>query len=399
MSENGQSPRVTILLENHSYPYDVRVRPHAEALAAIGYQLVVICPRGKGHSWRETINGVRAYRFPIPAGGKTTLGYLAEFCMATTFMTVLTLWVWMRHGMDILLMYNPPDSLFVAGLLPRLAGKTIVYDVRDLAPELYESKFEHVNSILYRLLLWLEGCSCRLADHVVAVNESYRRVVIERDGVPPERVTVIRQGPDLDHICLTAPDPDLRLRAETIIAYLGSMAKERGVDYLLRALHHLEKTFGHRDWLCVLVGREDASQDLRKQATELGIGDRTWFTGFLPFEQWVPLLSTADICVDPGPGNPINNLSTTNKMMDYMALAKPMVVFDLPERRITAGESALYARPNEVVDLARQLARLIEEPELQARLGAIGRERVEHHLAWEHQKKRLVTLYNDLTQT
>jgi len=398
VSKNGQSPRVTILLENHSYPHDVRVQPHAEALADIGYQTVVICPRGKGHSWRETINRVRAYRFPMPAGGKTPLSYLAEFCVATAFMTVLTLWVWICHGMDLLLMYNPPDSLFVAGLLPKLAGKTIVYDLRDLSPELYESKFEHTNNGLHRLLLWLEGCSCRLADHVVVVNESYRQMVIQRDGIPPERVTVIRQGPNLNNIRLTAPDPNLRVRAKTIIAYLGSMAKGRGAEYLLGALPHLEKRFGHSDWFCVLVGREDASQDLGNLATELGIGDRTWFTGFLPLEQWVPLLSTADVCVDPGPANPVNNLSTTNKMMDYMALGKPMVVFDLPERRITAGESALYARPNEVADLARQLARLIEEPELRTRLGTTGRERVEHHLAWEHQKRRLLTLYNELTE-
>jgi glycosyltransferase involved in cell wall biosynthesis len=360
--------------------------------------MTVICPRRQGESWHESINGVRIYRFPVPAGGTTVVSYLAEFFSATLVITLLILWVWVRHGLDVLLMYNPPDSLFIAGLLPKLTGKTIVYDFRDLAPELYESKFESVNSVLYRLLLWLERCSCCLANHVTVVNESYRRIVMERDRVPPEQVSVIRQGPDLNRVRLTAPESDLRARAKTIIAYLGQMAKQDGIDHLLRALHHLDRRFGHKDWFCVLIGQADEPRALEELAAELGIGDRTWFTGYMPSEQWVPILSTADICVEPCPANPLNNISTMNKLMDYMALAKPIVAYDLTEHRVTADESALYAQSDDEVDMARQFARLIEEPELRTRLGAIGCERVKQHLAWHHQRKRLLNVYNDLTQ-
>lgn len=399
MSKRGRPPRVVLVMENNPYHTDVRVRPQAGALAAAGYQTAVICPHRQGQPWRESFDGVQVYRFPNPAVGTGVFSYVIEFLLATLMITLLTLWVWLRDGLDVLLLYNPPDTLFVAGLLPRLAGKTVVYDLRDLAPELYGSKFENASSVLLRLLIWLERCTCRVANHVTVVNESYRQIVMERDGVPPEQVTVIRQGPDLNRVRLTAPITELRGRAKTIIAYLGSMAKQDGIDHLLRALHQLDQRFGQKDWLCVLVGPVEEPQDLDELGAELGVGDRTWFTGYLPSEQWVPILSTADICVEPCPANPVNNVSTMNKLMDYMALGKPVVAYDLTEHRVTAGEAALYAQPNDEVDLARKLAQLIEQPELRTRLSTIGRERIEQRLAWKHQRKRLLTLYNDLTQT
>lgn len=389
--------RVLMLLENNPYPFDARVRPHAEALAAAGYQVTVISPRGQGQSKRETINGVDIYRFPMMVAGTKAISYLMEFFSATLMISLLTLWVWARHGLDVLHIYTPPDSIFVAGVIPRLAGKTVIYDLRDLGPELYESQFEQVNPFLYRILLWLEYCACRIANHVIVVNDSYQRVVMERDRVTPDRVSVVRQGPDLNRVRLTVPDPDLRARAKTIVAYLGAMARHDGVDHLLRALHHLEQRFGHEDWFCVLIGPAEELQDLTKLADELGISDRTWFTGFISDEEMLRYLTTADICVDPDPANPLNNISTMNKLMEYMALSKPSVAYDLHEHRVTAGAAALYAQPNDEVDMARQLARLIEEPELRKELGAIGLERIEQSLAWSYQRKRLFDLYKRLT--
>jgi glycosyltransferase involved in cell wall biosynthesis len=176
------------------------------------------------------------------------------------------------------------------------------------------------------------------------------------------------------------------------------MAKQDGIDHLLRALHHLDRRFGQNDWFCVLIGRADEPQVLEELAAELGISDRTWFTGHIPDDKMLSYLSTADICAVPDPANPLNNISTMVKLMEYMALAKPVVAYDLTEHRVTAGESALYAQPNSEVDMARQFARLIKEPDLRTRLGAIGRERVEQHLAWHYHRKRFLTLYNDLTQ-
>jgi glycosyltransferase involved in cell wall biosynthesis len=398
MSKNGQPPRIVALIENNPYPLEGRTRAHAEALQAAGYQMAVICPRGQGQPWRESINGVQVYRFPNPTAGTRAFSYVIEFPLATLMIALLTQWVWLSHGLDVLVASNPPDTLFVASLLPKLAGKTFVYDLRDLSREVYEAKFGSNSSFIVRLLLWLERCSCRAASHVTVVNESYRRIVMERDGMPSERVTVIRQGPDLNHVSLTGPLPELRERAKTIIAFLGHMARQDGIDHLLRALHYLDQRFDHKDWLCTLIGPVEEPQELDELAAELGVADRIWFTGYLPSEEWVPILSTADICVEPCPVNSFNNISTMNKLMDYMALSKPSVAYDMMEHHFTAGEAALYALPNDEADFAHKLAQLIEQPELRTKLGAIGRERVEQHLALKYQRERLLNLYSELTQ-
>lgn len=398
MGKSSPSLRIVTLLENNPYPRDVRVRPHMEALAGAGHQVTVICPRSQGQLWREILNGVRIYRFPTHAAGGHPAGYIREFFWATFVMTILTLWVWMRHGMDVLHIYNPPESLFFAGLLPKLAGKIIVFDLRDIAPELYRSKFEHSSKILYNLLIWMERIMCRLADHIIVVNESYRRIVFERDRVALELVSIVRQAPDLNQVSLTDPDPALRSRAGTIIAYLGAMARQDGIEHLLMALHHLDQRFGYENWLCALVGPVEDQQSLNRLTAQLDISDRVWFPGYLPIEQWLPILSSADICVEPCPANPLNNISTMNKIMDYMALGKPTVAYDLKEHRYTAGDAALYALPDDQVDLARQIARLIENDALRSQLGSIGRQRMEHQFAWQYQKQCLLDVYNLLVE-
>lgn len=397
MANSRPALRIITLLENNPYPRDVRVRPHMEALAGAGYQATVICPRDQGQKWTELINGVRVYRFPpLPAGGRAAL-YFVEFSWATLVMTILTLWIWMRHGLDVLHIYNPPETLFVAGLLPKLMGKTIVYDLRDISPEVYQSKFEHSSKILFALLVWMEGMMCRMADRIIAVNESYCNRLVARHDLAPGRISVVRQAPDLKQVHPTDPDLALRSRAGTIIAYMGSMAVQDGIDHLLAALSHLRRQFNREDWLCALVGPAEDQQGLEALAARLGVSDRTWFSrGFMPLEQWLPILSAADICVEPCPANPVNNISTMNKIMDYMALGKPTVAYDLHEHRVTAGEAALYALPNDKVDFARQIVRLMDDEALCSRLGAIGRRRMEQQFAWPYQKQRLLDVYANL---
>ncbi len=399
MNGSKQLLRVVTLLENNPYPADPRVRPHMEALAADGYDVTVICPRAPGQIPHETINGVKIYRFRLPAGGTKPIDYMIEFLYATVAMTLITLWVWMRQGLDVLHYYNPPDVLFVAAILPKLAGKTIVYDLRDLAPELYQSKYEQSRPVIYKSLLWLERLACRQSDRIIVVNESYRRIIMERDGVSLQRVTIVRQGPDLSHVHPVQPDPELIGRAKTIFAYLGNMANQDGVDHLLRALRHLDERFGYSDWLCLLVGAADDQQGLQKLAADLGLGERIWFMGFQPTDRWISILSAADICVEPAPDNPLNRVSTMNKLMDYMALGKPSVAYDLQEHHVTAGDAALYARPNDEIDLAGQIFRLINDPDLCTRMGIIGRQRMEQELAWIFQKQRLLDLYARIFET
>jgi glycosyltransferase involved in cell wall biosynthesis len=295
--------------------------------------------------------------------------------------------------MDILHIYNPPDTLFVAALLPKLAGKTILYDLRDLAPELYLSKFQDGNHVFYSTLVWLEHLSCFFANHVITVNESYRQIVINRDRKPAAMVSIVRQGPDLNRLKYRQPDPELRSRAKIIIAYLGYISSQDGVDHLLRALYYLDRNFSYKDWLCVIIGPGDKLEELEKLACNLGIRERIWLTDYLPQEKWIPILSTADIGVEPAPTNPLNSVSTMNKLMDYMAQGIPSVAYNLPEHRVTAGESARYAKPDDEIDFASQIARLVEDSDLRTRMGLLGRQRIEQELAWSFQKQRLLDIY------
>jgi glycosyltransferase involved in cell wall biosynthesis len=396
--------RVLMIVENCPYPFDVRVRHEAETLAAnSGYQVTVICPRGKNggqkEKWRETINGVYAVRFPAPPNRGGMLGYLMEFGYATLAVTWLALWLTLRGKVDVIHVHNPPDTLWVAAVLPKLFGKKFIYDHHDLSPELFLSKYGEAakTNRLYRILLWLEKRSCKMADWVVEVNESYKKGDIERNGVRPERVHVVRNGPNLKRMRLVPIDETLRGRAKTLIAYVGNISSQDGLDHLLGALYHLEHDLGEADWYCNIIGKADNLNELQGVAKELGISDRVRFTGFISDDEMLRILSTSDICIVPDPDNPLNNKSTMNKVMEYMALSKPMVAYDLVEHKFSAQGAALYAIPNDKLDMARQILKLIESPELRAEMGQIGKQRVDNELKWEYSAERLLKLYAEVS--
>jgi glycosyltransferase involved in cell wall biosynthesis len=340
---------------------------------------------------------VNIYRYPVFFAETTKKGYVGEYLIAVLFLTLLPLWVWIKHGLDTVVLYNPPDILWICGLIPKIFGKRLIFDIRDLTPELFASKFGNKALILQRILSRMEFLSCQIANHVVVTNETSRKIICDRNRLDFDRVTTIRQGPDTEKISPTAPDETLRDRAEIIIGYLGNMSPERGVGNLLQALHHLKYDLGYKNWFCIFIGRQTTTLNLDHLATDLGIKDNIWLTGYLSQENWIRMLSTVDICVDPGASNPGNDVSTTNKMMDYMALGKPVVAFHLPERYGTAGDTALYAYSNDNLELARQIALLIDSPELRTKLGNTGRERVVNCLSWQHQKKLLLALFEQLT--
>jgi len=386
--------RVLMLLENSTYPRDPRVRLEARTLTAAGYRVAVICPALPGEPWREQIDGVAVYRFPALRGANGLVGYGLEYVHAMLATAVLSLIVWASSGFDIVHAHNPPDTFVLVAAFYKLFGKRFVFDHHDLAPEMYRARFgARGRPRVAAVLGWLERLSCRLADRVIATNESYKAVELARGRVPESRISVVRNGPDLDRIRPVAPDAELRGLGKTIIAFVGVMGFQDGVDYLLRAVHRLVYDLDRADVYCVVIGPGDALADLRALATRLCLDGYVRFTGRLSTDELLPLLCAADIGVEPSPSNAYNDRSTAIKLMEYMALAKPLVAFDLPEHRVTAGEAALYARPNDELDFARCLVRLIDGPALRRRLGAVGRARVVRELAWRHQAPRLLEAY------
>jgi glycosyltransferase involved in cell wall biosynthesis len=262
---------------------------------------------------------------------------------------------------------------------------------------MYHARFlGNGNRLAYHVLVWLENLSCQVADHVIAVNQSYKTVEMQRSHVPENRITIVRNAPDLSRLRPTESGLDLRQKGKAIIVYVGVMGFQDGVDHLLKALQHLLYDLGRTDLLCVLVGAGHALPSLKSLTEQLGLADYVLFTGWVEHTEVARYLSAADICVAPEPSNPYNDRSTMEKIMEYMALGKPIVAFDLPEHRVTAQDAAVYAHPNDELDFAQQIAALMDDPERRQKMGQTGKQRIEAELAWSHQEKHLLEAYQAL---
>jgi glycosyltransferase involved in cell wall biosynthesis len=389
--------RVLMLLENSTYIGDTRVSQEAKTLTSAGYKVSVICPRREQRPWRETVDGVHVYRYPRPPRGDSFLGYIWEYGYAMMAIFLLSLVVLVREGFDVVHAHSPPDAIGLVAACYKLLGKRYVYDHHDLSPELYNARFRGSgNRHVYRVLVWLEKLSCRLADHVIATNESYKTVEMQRGHVPEERITIVRNGPDLNSVRPVDPSPALRRKGKTILSYAGVMGTQDGVDYMLRALQHLVYELGKTDLFCFLVGKGSAVPRLKPLTEQLGLSDYVLFTGWVSKAEVARYISAADICVAPEPSDAYNDRSTAIKVMEYMSFGKPIVAFDLPEHRVTAQDAAVYARANDELDFARQIAMLMDDPARCQSMGQIGRNRIEEDLAWPYQGKHLLAAYKVL---
>ena len=389
--------RVLMLVENRPFPYDVRVLPEAQALFAAGYQVSVISPAGRKQPLRENVEGIYVFHYPAPPSAANFLGYVWEYGYSLLAMFVLSMFVWIRPGFDVIHAANPPDTAVFIALFYKLFGNRFIFDHHDLAPELYAARFDgKSHESICSALLGLERLSCRVADHVIATNQSYKDLEFRRDKVAEARITIVRNGPDLSWLRPVNPDHSLLGKKKLMIGYAGTMGLQDGVDYLLRALQCLID-LGRTDFFCILVGDGDALPNLRLMAEDIGLGKYLLFSGWVDHVKVASYLSETDICVSPEPSNPYNDRSTLIKVMEYMALAKPIVAFELPETRFTAGEAAIYATPNEELDFARKIAILMDDPTRRKEMGRIGRERIEKELAWHYQKENLLDAYSRLT--
>jgi glycosyltransferase involved in cell wall biosynthesis len=394
MSETANN-RILMLLENLPFPQDLRVRREAYALHAAGYRVTVICPAHKGQPFRETVNGVRVLRYPAPPAANGFLGYLWEYGYSMLASFLLSVLVFLGEGFDVVHAHNPPDTFVFIAILYKVFGKRFVYDHHDLSPEMYQARFSGGgNPAVYRVLVWLEKLSCRLADHLIVTNESYKKIAIDRGRVPEPRVTIVRNGIELSRLEKTIePDCGLRGMGKTIIGYVGVMGYQDGVDYLLRALHHLVYGLGRTDFHCILIGAGDAWPSLKMQAHELDLDKYVQFTGFVFGEKLRRYLSAADICVDSSPSSSYSDNSTVFKIMEYMSLGKPIVAFDLPEHRFTAQHAAVYVPANDEREFARALTDLMDDPKRRVSLGVLGSQRIKTQLAWDYSVPNLLHAY------
>jgi glycosyltransferase involved in cell wall biosynthesis len=392
--------RVLMLLQNAPYPFDSRVRREATTLTSNGIEVTLICPGIKKQRLYEIHDGVRIYRFQRPPEASGLLGYLFEYGYSIIVIFSISLFVLLRHGFDAVHAHCPPDAFVFIAAFYKILGKRFTYDHHDLSPELYNTKSGGKgNRLIYQILVLLERLSCRLADRVIATNESYKNVEMQRGGIPEERITIVRNGPDMKRMQRVESDPELRAKAKTLLGYVGVLGEQDGLDYLLRAVNHLVYEMDVKDLFCVIIGKGAMLPYLKKLALELRVDDYVWFTEYVPDEDMIRFLSTVDICVDPDPSNPFNDRCTMIKILEYMALGKPIVAFDLPEHRISAQEAAYYAKPNDETDFARQIMALTDDPKQREKMGQIGKSRIAEGLSWAHQSASLIEAYEKLFKT
>ncbi len=389
----GKRRRVLILVENLPSPFDRRVWQEATTLRRAGYAVSIVCPTGPGCDKRhEVLEGIHIHRYPLPLEASGAAGYAVEYGSALTRAGWLALKLFFTRGFDVVHACNPPDLFFLIGGFFKLFGKKFVFDHHDLCPELYEAKFGR-RDFFWRLLLRLERLSFRTADISIATNESYRRIAIDRGGMPHERVFVVRSGPSLERMKIVPPQPALRRGRAHLVGYVGVMGRQEGVEYLLQAAQRIVKTYGRSDVHFGLVGGGTSLEEMKALAKTLGVADYVTFTGRVPDAELLAMLNTADVCVNPDIANAMNDKSTMNKIMEYMALGKPIVQFDLTEGRWSARGASLYARPNDAADLADKILHLLGDAELRARMGAAGRARVLNELAWDFEAPKLLAAY------
>ena len=366
----------------------------ATALVRAGYVVSIVCPRMAGQDAAyEEIDGVRIWRHPLPVEASGAWGYLAEYSLALFFEFVLAWRVFFGPGFDAIHGCNPPDTIFlVGGFFKLFLGKAFLFDHHDINPELFEAKFKR-RGPLHRLMLALERWTFRTADVSIATNQSYRKIAIERGGMSADRVFVVRSGPDLGRMKISPPVEPLKNGCRYLVAYLGTMGKQEGIDYLLEAARHVACEMGRDDVFFRIVGGGSELEALRERSRSMGLCDRVAFMGRIPDAEMLEVLNTADVCVNPDEHNEMNDKSTMNKIMEYMSLAKPIVQFDLTEGRFTAQQASLYARPNDAVDLAERIVELLDDAERREQMGRLGRERVERELAWRYEEPKLLEAY------
>lgn len=386
--------KVLIVVENLPVPFDTRVWKEAVALNKAGHDVTVLCPTGKSSpKGYEFLDGIHIYRHPICNEGSTPLGYVLEYGCALFWEILYSWWIYFRRGFHVIQGCNPPDDIFLVALPFKLLGVKYIFDHHDVNPELYFSKYER-EDFFYRMQTWLEKLTFRVSDVVISTNSSYKEIAVTRGGLLPEDVFVVRNGPDLKTFQPVSRNPALKYGKRYLVGYVGTMSIQEGLDILLEVAEHI-KSLGRRDVHFTCVGGGPGLADLQEMTRDKHLEDMVNFTGRIPDAELLAVLSTADVCVNPDRPCQMNDLSTMIKIMEYMALGKPIVQFDLKEGRFSAQEASLYSEhSNRVINFADKILWLLDHPEERQRMGEFGLRRVQKELAWEYSVGNLLAAYD-----
>lgn len=380
---------ILIIVENLPVPFDRRVWQEANTLKENGAQVSIICPKMKGYTKSyEVLNGIEIYRHPLPVEASGAIGYLLEYSAALFFELILSLKIFLKKPFHVIHGCNPPDLIFLVGIFYKLLGVKFVFDHHDINPELFIAKFEK-KGFFYKLMLLFERATFFFSDYSIATNESYREIAIHRGKMKPSKVQVIRSGPKLDRLRIQEPKDEFKRGKRYLIGYVGVIGEQEGIDLLLDAFKKLiDKSV---DVQLAIVGGGTYLEQMKEYSIKLGISEHVDFYGRVSDQELIDVLNTADICANPDKPTEMNNLSTMNKIMEYMALQKPIVQFDLKEGRFSAQEASLYA--TDVDDFSKKINFLLDNPDVRIKMGEYGYNRVTSELSWQYEEKKLIEFY------
>lgn len=386
---------ILIIVENLTVPLDRRVWQEARTLQEAGHTVSIVCPKGGKYTKPyEVLEGIHIFRHPLPVEADGALGYAVEYSWALAWEFALSIKAYWKVGFDVVQACNPPDLLFlIGGFWKYLFGKRFVFDHHDINPELYEAKFNKKGRF-HKLLLWLERLTFKTADVSIATNETFKDIAVERGGMEPNRVFIVRSVPDLQRFKRMAPDLSLKNGRKHLAGYVGIMGAQDGVDLLIEAMHDIVNVQGRRDVQCAIVGSGTELPNLQRMTQAKGLNDYITFTGFLSGEPLLRAFSTFDIGVIPDPKNGYNDKISMNKVFEYMSLGIPFVSFDLVEGKKASGEAALYAQDNDPQQLAAHMVRLFDDKDLAGALAEEGQSRARMLLKWENERARLLSAYD-----
>lgn len=384
---------ILIIIENLPAPFDRRVWQEACTLRDSGAKITIICPKMKGYTkGHETIEGIEIFRHPLREG-KGAFGYLREYLQAIFWETFLSWKVFLKNRFHVIHGCNPPDLIFVTALPFKLFGVQYVFDHHDINPELYISKFEK-KGIFYKLMLLFERLTFKVADYSIATNKSYEEIAIKRGRMHPDTVQVVRSGPRLDRLKILPPKDELKRGKRYLIGYVGVIGEQEGLDLLLESAQHIVKK--RNDVHFGIVGGGTHLTEIKRQCHEMGLSEHFDFYGRVDDQSMLEVLNTADVCVNPDKPTAMNDLSTMNKIMEYMALKKPIVQYTLKEGKFSAKEASLYAKNTDPADFAEKIMFLLENPGKRIEMGEFGYNRVLNELSWEFEQEKLLSHYRKI---
>jgi glycosyltransferase involved in cell wall biosynthesis len=391
---NFKGKHILIIVENLPVPFDRRVWQEANTLKDNGAEISIICPKMKGfHKKYEQLNGIHIYRHPLPLEGSGALGYLLEYTVALFWEFILSWKIFIKKRFQVIHGCNPPDLIFLVAKAFKPFGVKYVFDHHDINPELYIAKYNK-KDFFYKLMVKFEYLTFKTASFSIATNESYKEIAIQRGKMHPDKVQVVRSGPNLERLRIVPPNNEFKKGKSFLVGYVGVIGEQEGIDLLLKSAQYIVQK--RSDVHFAIIGGGTNLENMKSLSQKMKLEKYVDFYGRVPDDLLIGILNTADICVNPDKPSEMNNLSTMNKIMEYMALKKPIVQYDLKEGRISAQKASLYAENENTSDFAEKILYLIDNPEVRKEMALFGYRRVVEELSWEHESKKLLSLYDKI---